>query len=126
MKQIKTKSLHIAHDRKQHEKSIGAPNPPKYANPQAAFGRYPAAVRSRPDAEWKVGPLRLTNNLLLARCRRRVTQKTLADKVGISQTALSNIETGKSVPSVGTALVIAKQLGTTVEELFSIVVPRFR
>ena len=49
-----------------------------------------------------------------------ISQGKLAKRIGISRQSLSAIETGVSSPSVEVALVIAKFLGTTVEDLFLI------
>jgi len=47
-----------------------------------------------------------------------LTQQELANKVGISKSMLSYIETGKRAPNVFIALDIADALDTTVEKLF--------
>lgn len=47
-----------------------------------------------------------------------LSQEDLAKKVGISRQSILAIETGKSVPSTTLAIRIAKELNTTVEELF--------
>lgn len=47
-----------------------------------------------------------------------VTQREIARRVGISSTAMSTIERGEHVPKVTTALRIARELHTTVEELW--------
>ena len=49
-----------------------------------------------------------------------ISQGGLAKRIGISRQSLSAIETGVSSPSVEVALLIAKTLGTTVEDLFLI------
>ena len=47
-----------------------------------------------------------------------LTQREIARRVGISSTAMSAIERGTHEPKVSTALRIARELGTTVEELW--------
>lgn len=47
-----------------------------------------------------------------------ITQREIARRVGISSTAMSAIERGEHVPKVTTALRIAQELHTTVEELW--------
>ncbi|MDA3812857.1 MAG: helix-turn-helix domain-containing protein [Candidatus Cloacimonetes bacterium] len=47
-----------------------------------------------------------------------LTQKQLADLVIVSRQTIVSIEGGDYAPSVKLALLLAKKLGTTVEELF--------
>ena len=47
-----------------------------------------------------------------------LTQAALAQKAGISRTAVTAIESDRLIPSVAAALAISESLGTTVEELF--------
>ena len=47
-----------------------------------------------------------------------ITQREIARRVGISSTAMSAIERGEHVPKVTTALRIARELHTMVEELW--------
>ena len=47
-----------------------------------------------------------------------ITQRELARRVGISSAAMSTIEREAHMPNVITALRIARELGTTVEELW--------
>jgi putative transcriptional regulator len=49
-----------------------------------------------------------------------LTQEDLAQSVGVSRQAIYSIESGKYVPSVQLALKIAKAVGKSVEELFSL------
>ena len=49
---------------------------------------------------------------------RRMNQKTLAEKAGTAQQTISDIETGRRVPSIITALMLARALGKSVETLF--------
>lgn len=49
---------------------------------------------------------------------RRMKQAVLADKVGIFQSEISEIETGKRKPNVYLAKKIAKALGVSLDEIF--------
>lgn len=48
-----------------------------------------------------------------------ITQKQLADMLGISQAMVSHYETGRCVPDIETAAKIAKALGCKVDDLIS-------
>ena len=50
--------------------------------------------------------------------RGEVSQKELAERVGIDPSTLSDIENQKAQPSVETALALARELGVSVENLF--------
>ena len=52
------------------------------------------------------------------RLQRRVTLKHVADKAGITPSALSQIERDRSNPTLGTLKAIASALGTTIGHLF--------
>ncbi|MGA2410531.1 MAG: substrate-binding domain-containing protein [Candidatus Binataceae bacterium] len=54
----------------------------------------------------------------IARMARGITQAELARRAGISRQALGAIESGIYLPSVGVALNLARELGTTAEGLF--------
>ncbi len=58
------------------------------------------------------------NEIRAARMRRGLTQRQLALAAGIGKSTLSMIEAGQRVPRVDTALLIARALETTVEDLF--------
>ena len=60
----------------------------------------------------KIKVLRITNGDL--------TQQALADAVGCSRQTIHSIESGKFVPSVELALLIARVLHCKVEDLFQI------
>ena len=49
--------------------------------------------------------------------KNKFTQEELAKKIGLSRQALSNIETGKSVPSLKTIVKIAQALDIPIESL---------
>ena len=59
-----------------------------------------------------------SNRIRDRRLERGLTQTELADRAGISRTAVTAIEGDKLVPSVATALSLASVLECTVEELF--------
>ena len=56
-------------------------------------------------------------NLKEIRKEKGLSQKELADKVGIEQSALSHLETGRNNPTITTAQALAKALGCTVDDL---------
>jgi putative transcriptional regulator len=49
-----------------------------------------------------------------------LSQQELAEMVGVSRQTIVAIERGNYSPSVKLALVLARKLGTTVEELFEL------
>ena len=49
--------------------------------------------------------------------KNKFTQEELAKKIGLSRQALSNIETGKSIPSLKTVVKIAQALDVPIESL---------
>ncbi len=53
------------------------------------------------------------------RKERGLSQRELSRAAGITRQAVGSIESGRSQPSVGIALALARTLGTTVEELFA-------
>ena len=57
------------------------------------------------------------------RLRRGATVRGLARDVGVSASLISQIETGKSLPSVSTLYAITTALGVPVEDLFDPAVP---
>ena len=62
----------------------------------------------------------INNTLAPSRRARSWSQQELADASGISRAEVSAIETGRLAPSTATALRLAKTLGTSVEQLFSL------
>ena len=61
---------------------------------------------------------RLMNQLAKYRKQKGLSQTQLAKLIGVAQSTIAMIETGKITPSLRTALKLARVLGTTVEELF--------
>jgi transcriptional regulator with XRE-family HTH domain len=72
-------------------------------------GRRPA----RPPLEEDVGP-----RLRAHREQRELSLRELARRLGVSPSAISQIETGKSRPSVSTLYAIVSELGMSLDELF--------
>ena len=62
----------------------------------------------------------MKNRIRVARAEVRMTQQQLAEAVGVSRQTVNAIESGKFVPSTLLALKIARLLGKSVEELFSL------
>lgn len=65
----------------------------------------------------------LINNLRRHRTLAELTQQELAARVGVTRQTILSIEKGKYAPSVGLALQLAGELGTTVESLFALTAP---
>jgi transcriptional regulator with XRE-family HTH domain len=76
---------------------------------QQRAGRRPA----RPPLEEDVGP-----RLRAHREQRGLSLRELARRLGVSPSAISQIETGKSRPSVSTLYAIVSELGMSLDELF--------
>jgi putative transcriptional regulator len=62
----------------------------------------------------------LVTTMKLQRAKRDLTQAQLADLSGITRKSINAIESGRMVPSTILALTLARTLGVTVEELFSL------
>jgi putative transcriptional regulator len=62
----------------------------------------------------------LVTTMKIQRAMRGLTQAQLADLSGITRKSINAIESGRMVPSIILALKLARTLGITVEELFSI------
>lgn len=67
--------------------------------------------------------LRLGNNLELQRGRANMTQEDLAHMSGLSKTTIHNIESGKAVPSLVSALMICRALKLPVDQVFYLRIP---
>lgn len=63
----------------------------------------------------------LKTTMKVQRAQRNLTQADLAEMAGITRKSINAIEMGHMVPSTILALKLARALGVTVEELFSIV-----
>jgi len=62
--------------------------------------------------------MKLRNYLKVWRAKRNITQADLAKKVGLSRQTINSIEKGKFIPSVLSAMKIAKFFETHIEEIF--------
>jgi putative transcriptional regulator len=62
----------------------------------------------------------LKTTMKVERAKRDLTQAALAELAGVTRKSINAIEMGHMVPSVVLALKLAKALGVSVEELFSI------
>ena len=60
----------------------------------------------------------MKNGIRDARLYHGMSQREIARNVGISSTAMSAIERGEHTPSAVTAILIARELRTTVERLW--------
>ncbi|MEJ0007786.1 MAG: helix-turn-helix transcriptional regulator [Steroidobacteraceae bacterium] len=61
---------------------------------------------------------RIGNRLKQWRAKKDLTQADLAELTGVSRKTINTVENSVFVPSVYLALVLARELGTTVESLF--------
>jgi putative transcriptional regulator len=64
---------------------------------------------------------RLGNHLKEARTRLGLTQTELAERIGVSRKTINTVENSVFVPSTTLALMLARILETTVEELFYVI-----
>ena len=60
----------------------------------------------------------LKNNLKEARAKKQISQRELAEMVGVSRNTISSIETGQFNPTATLALIICIALDKKFEELF--------
>ena len=60
----------------------------------------------------------LKNNLKEARAKKQISQRELAEMVGVSRNTISSIETGQCNPAAKLALIICIALDKKFEELF--------
>jgi len=68
-----------------------------------------------------VAERRLGNRLKEARTRCGLTQTELAERIGVSRKTINTVENSVFVPSTTLALMLARTLDTTVEELFYVI-----
>ena len=73
-----------------------------------------------------MGEIRIGNRLKQWRAKKELTQADLATLAEVSRKTINTVENGVFVPSVFLALVLARQLGTTVESLFYIDIDKGR
>ena len=60
------------------------------------------------------------NTLRVQRAMRDLTQADLAERAGITRASVNAIEGGRMIPSIFLALKLARALGVSVDELFSL------
>jgi len=58
------------------------------------------------------------SKLSTARCRRDISIRRLASQTGVDRTKISRWERGRCLSSIKQAIVVARALDTSVEELF--------
>lgn len=62
----------------------------------------------------------MKNQIMELRASLNLSQYELSQKVGVSRTSISKIETGKSIPSVTVAYKIADVLGVCIYQVFDV------
>ncbi len=62
----------------------------------------------------------MKNNLQKIRWEKNWSQKTLSQKSQVPQSVISSVENGLTLPSLMTALRLAKALGVSVEDIFTL------
>lgn len=67
-----------------------------------------------------MGDQLLKNTIKVERAKRNITQGELATQVGVSRKTINTIETGRFIPTTVTAIRIARVLGATVEDIFTL------
>ena len=66
------------------------------------------------------GTMKLKNRIRVLRAEKEISQKELAEVIGVSRQTVNSIEKGKFNPSVITALKVAEYFGVDVETVFQI------
>lgn len=61
--------------------------------------------------------MKIAENLKKFRKQQGLSQKELAQVVGVNQTMIAHIENGVKIPSLAVSLELAEALNTTVDEL---------
>ncbi len=64
--------------------------------------------------------MKLKNRLRILRAEKEISQKDLAEEVGLSRQTVNSIERGKFNPSIITALKIAEYFAVRVDEVFQL------
>jgi putative transcriptional regulator len=67
-----------------------------------------------------MGNEKLKNNIKVFRAKFNISQRELAEAIGVTRKTINTIETGRFVPSTILSLKIAKHFGTNVEEIFKL------
>ena len=65
--------------------------------------------------------MRIVNKVKQYRKAARMTQSQLAERAGVSRQTISDIETGKHDPTISVALLLARDLGVKVDNLFKLI-----
>ncbi len=68
--------------------------------------------------------LEVHNTIKVQRATRNLTQAELGELAGVTRKSVNAIETGRMMPSVLLALKLARALGVSVDEIFSLVEER--
>jgi len=63
---------------------------------------------------------KLTNCIKVFRAKFNISQRELAEGIGVTRKTINTIETGRFVPSTILSMKIAKYFKTTVEEVFEL------
>ena len=63
---------------------------------------------------------KLTNSIKVFRAKFNISQRELAEEIGVTRKTINTIETGRFVPSTILSMKIAKYFKTTVEEVFEL------
>jgi len=63
---------------------------------------------------------KLTNSIKVFRAQFNISQRELAEAIGVTRKTINTIETGRFVPSTILSLKIAKYFKTSVEEIFKL------
>ena len=64
---------------------------------------------------------KLTNSIKVFRAKFNISQRELAEGIGVTRKTINTIETGRFVPSTILSMKIAKYFKTTVEEVFELI-----
>ena len=64
--------------------------------------------------------MKLKNRLRVLRAEKEISQKDLAEEVGLSRQTVNSIERGKFNPSIITALKIAEYFSVPVDQVFTL------
>lgn len=64
--------------------------------------------------------MRIDNKLAVLRENQGLSQEQLAWKSGVSRHAISEVELGKRIPTLKTALLLARTLKCTVDDIFTL------
>ena len=67
-----------------------------------------------------MGNEKLKNNIKVFRAKFNISQRELAEAIGVTRKTINTIETGRFVPSTILSLKIAKHFRTNVEEIFKL------